>query len=141
MSARDAELKVQYFHVKDFLFEDGTRLPKVSIAYSDINPTASRVALIITCFRGRINSTLTFADTALRGFRIILVGLFGNGESSSPSNTSGFPLSLDYRDCVRAQHILLSQGLNIYSLDVIVGFSMGGQATCKFLYARTTYAV
>lgn len=87
------------------------------------------MALIPTCFRGRIQSTLNFAQGSLHDYRVIVVALLGNGESSSPSNTLGFPSTIDYRDCVRAQHQLLTQGLGIKSIDVMLGFSMGGQCT------------
>ncbi|KAF2105525.1 Alpha/Beta hydrolase protein [Lophiotrema nucula] len=130
MSSTDpASQQVQYFSIPNFKFQSGTTLP-VRIAYIEINPTAKKVALIPTCFRGRINTTYTFSSGALKSHRIIVAALFGNGESSSPSNTpTGFPDSLDYQDCVRAQHALLTDGLGISKLDVVLGFSMGGQCT------------
>jgi len=123
------EQSCRYFELEDFTFQNGTTLPHVRLAYEIFNPHASKVALIPTCFRGRIHSTLNFATGALRDCRIIVVALFGNGESSSPSNTPGFPELLDYRDCVRAQHALLTTELGIQSVDVMLGFSMGGQCT------------
>ncbi|OIW24529.1 alpha/beta-hydrolase [Coniochaeta ligniaria NRRL 30616] len=119
----------QLYEIHDFSFQDGTTLSSVRLAYLDLNPKASKTALVITCFRGRLKSTLTFANGALRDHRVIVVALFGNGESSSPSNTPDFPSAIDYRDCVRAQHKLLTSHLNIPSLDVVMGFSMGGQCT------------
>ena len=117
----------QLYEISNFSFHDGTTLPLARLAYLDLNPNASQTALVITCFRGRLKSTSTFADGAFRDHRIIVVALFGNGESSSPSNTPGFPSSINYRDCVRAQHELLTAHLKVQSLDVVVGFSMGGQ--------------
>ncbi|KAJ5922812.1 hypothetical protein N7516_010515 [Penicillium verrucosum] len=40
-----------------------------------------------------------------------------------------FPQSPNYTDCVRAQHQLISSHLNIPAIDVVVGFSMGGQCS------------
>lgn len=120
---------IQFFQLENFTFQNGTTLPKVQLAYREFNPTGQKTALIPTCFLGRINTTLNFTQGALRNHRVIVVALFGNGESSSPSNTPGFPSTLDYRDCVRAQHRLLTDHLQISSLDVMVGFSMGGQCT------------
>ena len=117
----------QLYEIPNFSFHDGTTLPLARLAYLDLNPNASQTALVITCFRGRLKSTSTFADGAFRDYRIVVVALFGNGESSSPSNTPGFPSSINYRDCVRAQHELLTAHLKVQSLDVVVGFSMGGQ--------------
>jgi len=118
-----------YFDLENFTFHNGTSLPHVRLAYQVIHPHAKKVALISTCFRGRKYSTLNFAKGALQDYRIIIVALFGNGESSSPSNTPGFPELVDYRDCIRAQHALLTRLLDIQSVDVMLGFSMGGQCT------------
>jgi homoserine acetyltransferase len=119
---------VQSFEIKDFTFENGTILPSAKLCYLELNPKRSKTALIITCFRGRLQQTLNFADGALEDHRVIVVALFGNGESSSPSN-SDFPDALRYGDCVRAQHELLTTHLGLQSVDVVLGFSMGGQCT------------
>ena len=119
----------QHYYISNFSFQDGTTLPSVSVAYRDINPSAEKTALVVTCFRGRLPNTCTFATGALKNHRVIVVALFGNGESSSPSNTPGFPSTVDYPDCVRAQHQLLLDGLKVSTLDVVMGFSMGGQTT------------
>lgn len=118
---------VQQYQIHDFTFKDGTGPTSIQLAYLDINSTANKVALVLTCFRGRLASTLNFGSGTLRDHRIIVVALFGNGESSSPSNMADFPPSLDYQDCVRAQHQLIQLYLNIQIIDVVVGFSMGGQ--------------
>ncbi|KAK1992960.1 alpha/beta-hydrolase [Colletotrichum falcatum] len=120
------QYSVHFFDLPNFTFTDGTTLPLARLAYLDINSTATKVALIPTCFKGTLKSTLNFSFGALKNHRVIVVALFGNGESSSPSNTPSFPASLDYRDCVRAQHALLAHlGVNV--VDVVLGFSMGGQ--------------
>jgi homoserine O-acetyltransferase len=120
---------IQYYELRNFGFHDGTTLPSARLAYLDLNPTGPKTALVITCFSGKLKTTLNFSDGALRDHRVIVVALFGNGESTSPSNSDIFPKSLDYRDCVRAQHELVTSHLNIPALDVVVGFSMGGQCT------------
>ncbi|KAH7024420.1 homoserine acetyltransferase family protein [Microdochium trichocladiopsis] len=131
--------QVHYYDIPDFRFQDGTVLPVARIAYLDINPSASKLALIPTCFKGTLHSTLNFCTSALRDHRIIVAAQFGNGESSSPSNTSSsFPARLDYRDSVAAQHALLTQHLGITTttpIDVVVGFSMAGQ--CAYYWAAT----
>jgi homoserine O-acetyltransferase len=120
---------IQYAELKDFTFQNEVTLPTVRLAYREFNPTAQKVALIPTCFRGRINTTLNFITGVLHDYRVIVVALFGNGESSSPSNTENFPSTLDYRDCVRAQHEMITKKFNLASIDVMIGFSMGGQCT------------
>ncbi|KAK7216289.1 hypothetical protein V2G26_004292 [Clonostachys chloroleuca] len=117
---------IQYLEIAGFRFQDGSTLSTTRLAYLDINPSSEKTALITTSFRGRLQSTLTFENGALHKHRIIVVALFGNGESSSPSNSTEFPISIDYRDCVRAQRLLL-EALGIQALDIVMGFSMGGQ--------------
>ncbi|KAM0702448.1 hypothetical protein Q7P35_009876 [Cladosporium inversicolor] len=119
---------IQSFELLDFAFENGTVLPSAKLCYLDLNPELSKTALVITCFRGRLQQTLNFADGALKDHRVIVVALFGNGESSSPSN-SDFPDAVRYADCVRAQKELLTSHLGLQSVDVVLGFSMGGQCT------------
>ncbi|KAI1760530.1 Alpha/Beta hydrolase protein [Hypoxylon sp. FL1150] len=131
MSA-DALPQIHYYTIQDFTFQDRTILPSARLAYLDINPQASKVAVIPTCFRGRLHYTLNFSDGVFKDYRVIVVALFGNGESSSPSNTAGFPRSLDYRDCVGAQRQLIDH-LGIDSIDAMAGFSMGGQTVYHWL--------
>lgn len=116
-----------YYELQNFTFKNGARLASAKLAYFDINPTATKIALVSTCFKGRLNKTLNFSSGAFKDHRVIVVALFGNGESSSPSNTRDFPESLSYEDCVRAQYKFLSEGLGAKELDVACGFSMGGQ--------------
>jgi homoserine O-acetyltransferase len=120
---------IQHYRIDNFTFKDGTGPTSIHLAFLDINPTVEKVALVLTCFRGRLDSTLTFRHGALKNHRVIVVALFGNGESSSPSNMANFPPLLDYQDCVRAQHQLISSHLNIQAIEVVVGFSMGGQCS------------
>ncbi|KAI1440837.1 Alpha/Beta hydrolase protein [Annulohypoxylon stygium] len=124
--------EIEFYDIPNFTFQDGTTLD-IRLAYQQFNPDATKIALIPTCFRGRIQSTWNFSQGALSNHRVIVVALLGNGESSSPSNKLGFPSTIEYRDCVRAQHHLLTQGLGITSVDVVVGFSMGGQTAYHWL--------
>ncbi|MEY4267358.1 MAG: hypothetical protein RIS90_1893 [Pseudomonadota bacterium] len=63
---------------------------------------------------------------------IVVVNMFGNGLSSSPSNTAPpfdgpkFP-SITHWDNVQCQHRLLTQHLGVRRLALATGFSMGGQ--------------
>jgi homoserine O-acetyltransferase/O-succinyltransferase len=65
-------------------------------------------------------------------YYIVVVDQLGNGISSSPSNTaapqdrSRFP-AVTIRDDVAAQHRLLAGGLNLQSLELVTGYSMGAQ--------------
>ncbi len=120
---------IEYYEIPSFKFISGTTIP-IRIAYRSFGPsTSSKKALIPTCYGGLINTTLTFTQSSqvLSSHHVIVTAMLGNGESSSPSNTPEFPKVLDYRDCINAQHALLTQHLNIQTPDVVLGFSMGGQ--------------
>jgi homoserine acetyltransferase len=130
---------IQYFEIQDFTFQDATTLPRVKVAYKILNPQKSKIAVVHTCFRGRIGTTLTHAHGVLKDHKIILIALFGNGESSSPSNAPDFPRTLDYPDCVKAQHTLLTEELKIKEIDVMLGFSMGGQITYHWIATHPSF--
>lgn len=63
-------------------------------------------------------------------YYIIAVDPFGNGVSSSPSNSKNQPGErfprFTIRDMVRAQHRLITEVLGLAHLHAIVGISMGG---------------
>ncbi|MCJ1450105.1 hypothetical protein MMC28_000434 [Mycoblastus sanguinarius] len=118
--------EIEHYEIPSFTFTTGETLP-IKVAYRSFNPTASKAACIPTCYGGEIDDTLNFTNGALSSHHVIVVAMLGNGESSSPSNTPGFPKKLDYRDCIHAQYDLLTKHLGIKELDVVLGFSMGGQ--------------
>jgi homoserine O-acetyltransferase/O-succinyltransferase len=67
---------------------------------------------------------------------VILVDLFGNGVSSSPSNSSEqpgehFPL-VTIRDMVRAQHRLVTEVFGLDRLHAVVGISLGAFAAFEW---------
>ena len=121
---------IEFYHIPSFTFTTGETL-SIRVAYRSFNPASKKKACIPTCYGGRINNTLAFtgANQAFSSYHVVVVAMLGNGESSSPSNTPNFPKVLDYRDCIHAQHELLTRHLNIEALDVVQGFSMGGQQT------------
>ncbi|KAF8178626.1 Alpha/Beta hydrolase protein [Mycena galopus ATCC 62051] len=92
-----------------------------------------------SCYGGKLDDTLPFLYTAaengpppiLRDYFVIVCGLLGAGESSSPSNAPAaqrgpnFP-ALTYEDNTRLQYALC-QELGVKQLAAYIGFSMGGQ--------------
>ncbi len=68
---------------------------------------------------------------------IILSGQFGNGFSSSPSNTppsfnmGAFP-KIMIGDDVRAQHRLVTEKFGISELQLVLGWSMGAEQTYEW---------
>jgi homoserine acetyltransferase len=133
MSSQVSSEPLQTYELSDFKFHNGSTLPKLKLAYKILNPHNSKITVVHTCFKGRLDTTLTHANAALKNHKIILIALLGNGESSSPSNTPNFPSTIEYMDCINAQHSLLTQELGIKEVDVMLGFSMGGQITYHWI--------
>ena len=85
-------------------------------------------------------------DCALDASRLFLVTseLFGNGRSSSPSNTPApfdgprFPV-MTIRDNVNAVHQMLTEQLRIEHLRAVVGFSMGAQQAFQWAVSYPTF--
>ena len=119
---------IEFYNIPSFTFTTGENLP-ISVAYRSYNSTSNKKACIPTCYGGRINTTLTFTNNndVFSSYHVVVIAMLGNGESSSPSNTPNFPKKLDYQDCIHTQYDLLTKHLGIQELDVVQGFSMGGQ--------------
>ncbi|KIW89433.1 uncharacterized protein Z519_09589 [Cladophialophora bantiana CBS 173.52] len=124
---------VEFYTIENFSFSSGTTLHDVRVAYRSYNPSSTAgVVLIPTCYSGLINTTLTFTSApndALAKYHVVVVAMLGNGESASPSNKPFFPEpgELRYEDVIRAQHALVTEHLQVPTLEAVVGFSMGGQ--------------
>ncbi len=75
---------------------------------------------------------------------LITTELFGNGSSSSPSNTPEpfhgprFPV-MTIRDNVEAVHQLLTQELGIQHLRAVIGFSMGAEQAFQWAVSYPNY--
>jgi homoserine O-acetyltransferase len=76
---------------------------------------------------------------------LIATELFGNGRSSSPSNTPEplhgprFPV-MTIRDNVEAVHRLLTEELKVTHLSAIIGFSMGAQQAFQWAVSYPEFA-
>ena len=87
------------------------------------------------------------ADRALDPSKLFLVAteLFGNGRSSSPSNTPEpfhgprFPV-MTIRDNVDAVHRLLTEELGVNHLRALIGFSMGAEQAFQWAVSYPTFA-
>ncbi|KAJ7072696.1 Alpha/Beta hydrolase protein [Mycena amicta] len=111
----------------------------LTLAYRTFGDAKNPAVFIPSCYSGKIGTTLTFlylpADNGtppvLQDYFVVVCGLIGGSESSSPSNVpdaiSGprFP-KVTYEDNIRLQHGLCT-ALGITKLYAYIGFSMGGQ--------------
>src|SRR6202042_1837426 len=127
------------FHIANFHTESGAILPEARIVYATyghLNAARDNAVLLPSHYMANFHGYewLIGADKALDPSKLFLVAteLFGNGNSSSPSNTPEpfhgprFPVTT-IRDNVEAVHRLLTEELKITHLRAIVGFSMGAQ--------------
>lgn len=121
------------FSLGDWELQTGETLPNAHIAYKTYGDPRSPAVVYPTWFSGAIsdNTWLIGPDKTLNPehYFIVIPALFGNGQSSSPSNwpdhTRPFP-ACSFYDNVRAQHTLVTQHLGISHLRAVLGWSMGG---------------
>ena len=127
------------FTLKQFTFEAGATVPAVKVVYGTygrLNAAHDNAILLPSHYLADHHGYdwLIGPGQALDTARYFLVAteLFGNGHSSSPSNTPEpfhgprFPVAT-IRDNVEAVHRLLTEQLGIAHLRAIIGFSMGAE--------------
>jgi homoserine O-acetyltransferase len=140
------EESLRYADLGAFKLENGAIIHKCRLAYrilGKLNPQKSNAILIPTWLAG---TTQELIDLGIVGpgkvidsskYYIIAVDSFGNGVSSSPSNSAiqpdrAFP-QFSIRDMVTAQHVLLTQHLNIQHVHAVIGMSMGGMQAFQWM--------
>lgn len=126
------------FALGDLTLQSGAVLPNAKLAYKAygrLAPSGDNVILLPTFYTGthRRNEGYFGPGRALDPARhyIVCVNLFGNGLSSSPSNTPAphdgprFPEVTLY-DNVAAQYRLLTEALGVARIRLVAGWSMAG---------------
>ncbi|KFY89247.1 hypothetical protein V498_06489 [Pseudogymnoascus sp. VKM F-4517 (FW-2822)] len=131
------EPPLQTFLLGDFTLQSGAILPSAQISYTIHGSPSLPPILYPTWYSG-----LTSSNTWLLGdsrplspqkYCIIIPALFGNSQSTSPSNSDLRPFpAITMYDNVRAQHELLTKGLGITHLRAVLGWSMGAAQTFQW---------
>ena len=124
----------EIFEAGDVTLQSGAVFPAMKLAYKTygtLNAAKDNVILYPTSFSAQHFDTewLIGPDGVLDPTRyfIIIPNLFGNGLSSSPSNSGSGPFpQLTYHDAIAAQHRLLTERFGITKLALVYGWSMGG---------------
>jgi len=129
----------EVFELGDVVLQSGLTLRQAKLAYKTYGKLAAlrdNVVVMPTFFGAQHpdNEAMIGAGRALDPERyfIVMPNMFGNGLSSSPSNTpppldrAAFPHVTLY-DNVLCQHRLITQHLGIQQIKLVVGFSMGAQ--------------
>jgi len=138
--AQPPALQRHEFVIRDFRTESGTVLPEARVVYTTLgtlNVAGDNAVLLPSHYMANFNGYNWLIGAGDRAFDpsrdfLVLTELFGNGRSSSPSNTPEpfhgprFPI-MTIRDNVDAVHRLLTQELRVNHLRAVVGFSMGAE--------------
>jgi homoserine O-acetyltransferase/O-succinyltransferase len=127
------------FVIKNFKTESGTVLPEAKVVYGTygkLNAKGDNAILLPSHYMADMHGYgfVIGPGKALDPTKLYLITseLFGNGRSSSPSNTPEpfhgprFPVTT-IRDNVQAVHSLLTEQLHVQHLRAVIGFSMGAQ--------------
>lgn len=150
-AAAAAQGQLQFADLRECALESGETIRDCSIGYrtfGSLSGERSNVVLIPSWFTG---TTEQLAGLIGPGklidsskFFVIAVDAFGNGVSSSPSNSTAQPESAFPRftigDMVRAQHRLLTEVFGLDRLRGVVGISMGGMQAFEWLVAYPGFA-
>jgi homoserine O-acetyltransferase len=142
----------QTFAISRFTLENGTELPDAQLRYATygtLNSARDNAILLPSHYMADSHGYewLIGPGKALDPTRYFLVAteLFGNGHSSSPSNTPEprhgprFPVTT-IRDNVEATRRLLVERFGITHLRAVIGFSMGGQQAFQWAVSHPRFA-
>jgi len=140
------------FAIDNFRTESGVTLPKARIVYGTfgrLSAARDNVVLLPSHYMANHHGYdwLTGPGGALDTSALFLVAteLFGNGQSSSPSNTPEpfhgprFPVTT-IRDNVEAVHRLLTDDLKVTHVRAVIGFSMGAQQAFQWAVSYPGFA-
>ena len=141
------------FEVPSFLLQKGGVLPLARLAYATygtLNAAGDNAVLLPTFFTGTHlrNEPLFGRGRAIDPARhfVVSVNLFGNGYSSSPSNTNApqdgprFP-NVTLYDNVACQHRLLTEHLGVRRIALVLGWSMAAPLESRLVVDALALAV
>src|ERR1700744_2872296 len=144
--------EVHEYVIDGFRTESGPVLPKAIVVYGTyghLNAAHDNVVLLPSHYMAthRGYEWLIGPGKALDTTKLFLVAteLFGNGHSSSPSNTPEpfhgprFPV-MTIRDNVEAVHQLLIHELKVAHLRAVIGFSMGAEQAFQWAVSYPDFA-
>ncbi len=139
------------YTLQNFKTESGTVLPEAKVVYGTygtLNAAGDNAVLLPSHYMADLHGYewLIGPGKALDPGKLFLVTSeeFGNGRSSSPSNTPEplhgprFPVTT-IRDNVQAVHSLLTDELHVKHLQAVIGFSMGAQQAFQWAVSYPGY--
>lgn len=142
---------VQTYKLGDWKLQSGQSLPNAHIAYKTFGDPKSPTIIYPSWYSGcesnptrfphfhpltitaiADNEWLIGPDKVLNPSKyfVVITALFGNGQSTSPTNSDVVPFpDCTFYDNVRAQHALVTQHLGITHARAVLGWSMGAGQT------------
>jgi homoserine O-acetyltransferase len=130
-------LDYEIYDLGDFQLQRGATIRDCKLAYKtfgNLNDAKDNVIVYPTWYSGQHNDNEWLIESGMAldpdKYFIIIPNMFGNGLSSSPSNTpepynaDRFPDVTAY-DNVKAQHHLVSEKFGIERIKMVTGWSMG----------------
>src|SRR5215472_4743861 len=140
------------FVISNFHTESGATLPQARVVYGTygrLNAAKDNAVLLPSHYMANFHGYewLIGPGRALDPTQLFLISteLFGNGRSSSPSNTPEpfhgprFPI-VTVRDNVEAAHRLLTEELKVTHLRAVIGFSMGAEQAFQWAVSYPDFA-
>ena len=128
----------QTYDLNDFELQSGNVLVDAKLAYrtyGQLSPAKDNVVVLPTFYTGNHSRNEGFfgKGRAIDPQRhlVVSINMFGNGLSSSPSNTPAPGNAADFPDItlfdnVKAQHQLLTNRLGVERIALVAGWSMAG---------------
>ena len=138
-----AEWSQQLASLGDFRLENGEVIRDCRIGYRTagrLNEDRSNVIVLTTWFAGRSEDLAGWVGEGKlfdpARYHIVAIDAFGDGVSSSPSNSvaqpgAAFP-RFTIRDMVRSQHEVLTRELKLTNVLAVAGLSMGGMQALQW---------
>jgi homoserine O-acetyltransferase/O-succinyltransferase len=129
----------EIFELGAVALQSGITIHNAKLAYKtygNLSPARDNVVVMPTFYSGQHteNEAMIGPGRAIDPSRhfVVVPNMFGNGLSSSPSNTpppldhAAFP-NVSLYDNVTCQHRLLTEHLGVERVELVAGFSMGAQ--------------
>jgi homoserine O-acetyltransferase/O-succinyltransferase len=120
------------YEAGDLVLQSGARIPNARLSWKThgtLSPAADNVIVYPTSYGAQHPDLewLIGPDKVLDPTRwfIVIPDMFGNGLSSSPSNTEDYPTVVTIHDNVSLQRRALTQLFGINRVSCVYGWSMG----------------
>jgi homoserine O-acetyltransferase len=135
----------EQFALGDFILDSGAVLHEARLAYlvrGQLNAAHDNLVVLPTHYGGALASNRAWVEApdsplANDDYCVVVPALFGNGESTSPSNATteqqdaAFP-SITLADNVRAQQQLIESRFENAAPRLVAGWSMGGMQALQW---------